>query len=284
MMRSLLSVLLATTAACCASAISGSTTGAPPPLQCPADATRQPDGTCECYPNYTECSDSDGGPICSQVLLDDDNCGGCGIVCPSGESCLGGACTCHLTTCSVDGGSVCVDPESDPLNCGICGQPCPFVGMNCNLGGCDCYPPRALGPCGVDGGYICADFANDDNNCGGCGIVCAPDQHCAAPGGSGGVCVCDLDGGPGEPLLPLENCGGVCVDLAHDSYDCGACGNICLYGPCMPGDAGTGVCGCDAPFELCDSKCIDTRNDFNHCGGCTACPPPATQCINGTCQ
>jgi hypothetical protein len=280
----LICAFLAMSAGCSQPSITGSTTGGPTLPQCPANSIRQPDGICECDPNYTECPSSDGGLICSQVLLDNDNCGGCGLVCPAGESCLGGACTCNLTTCSDgDGGTICTDPAMDPLNCGLCGNPCPRAGMSCALGTC-CPNSLTVAYCDGDAGIECADFTTDPNNCGGCGIVCAPDQHCAAPGGIGGVCVCEVDGGPGEPLLSIENCGGTCVDLAHDTYDCGACGNICLYGPCMPGDAGTGACGCDAPFELCASKCIDTRNDFNHCGGCAACSPPATQCINGMCQ
>jgi hypothetical protein len=204
------------------------------------NATRQPDGTCECFPNYSECPGSDGGLICAEILLDNDNCGGCGLVCPTGESCLGGACTCHLTTCSNgDGGTFCTDPESDPLNCNRCGNPCPFLGMSCVLGECNCGQDLlTTAICPLDGGYVCADTTTDDNNCGGCGIVCAADQHCAAPGGAGGVCVCDLDAGRGEPLLTLENCDGVCVDIDTDYDHCGGCtacsapATQCVHGNC----------------------------------------------------
>ena len=118
---------------------SGSTSGGGPPTcpPCPANATCNPDGTCSCYTNYSECPGPEGGTICTQELLDSDNCGGCGNICPAGNSCLGGVCTCDLTTCPLrDGGTVCTDPESDPMNCSNCGIVCP-LGEGCSLGMCD---------------------------------------------------------------------------------------------------------------------------------------------------
>ena len=274
----LLAALLAA-AGCQPGGMSGTSSGGEPLAPCPANSTHQPDGTCACYPNYTECP-GDGGPACVQVLLDNGNCGGCGVVCGNGESCLGGTCNCHLTTCITDAGvSACVDPESDPLNCGQCGSPCP-ASMDCILGSCtDCDAIRNVVWCSTDAGVYCVS-GTTEGNCGGCGIQCPPDAYCVAPAGQTATCVC-ADGGPGTDL---ELCHGACLDFAHDRYDCGACGNICLYGACAPGDAGTGVCGCDSPFEWCGSTCVDPRDDYGHCGGCTACSPPATECVDGECE
>jgi hypothetical protein len=262
--------LLAVSAGCSTSTTSntGTTGGSPCMPACGANSTCNADGTCSCYPNYNNCPGGDAGAVCVQVLLDNNNCGGCGIVCPSGESCLGGACTCHLTTCqSGDAGAVCTDPESDPLNCGMCGHACP-TGENCVLGECSCMPSLTIAQCTTDGGLACVDLTTDDNNCGGCGIMCAANQHCAAPGGAGGVCVCDVDAGPGEPLLPIDNCGGTCQDTTSDPFNCGGCGNVCVSGSCILGDAGAGICNCPLPYTQCGPDCVDTYSDINHCGSC----------------
>jgi len=249
-----------------------STTGAAASLctpACGANSTCNADGTCSCYPNYTNCPGDDGGTVCAQVLLDNNNCGGCGVTCPTGESCLGGACTCNLTTCTDGdgGGSVCTDPESDPLNCGMCNHKCP-EGESCVLGECSCMPSLTIAQCTTDGGLSCVDLTIDPNNCGGCGIMCAANQHCAAPGGAGGVCVCNVDAGPDEPLLPIDNCGGTCQDTTSDPFNCGGCGNVCVSGSCILGDAGAGICNCPLPYTQCGPDCVDTYSDINHCGSC----------------
>ena len=231
---------------------------------CGANSTCNPDGTCSCYPNYTNCPGSDGGSECVQVLLDNNNCGGCGSVCPNGESCLGGTCNCHLTTCVDDAGtSVCTDPESDPLNCGQCGHNC-GEGEDCVLGQCVCHPSLTIAECTTDAGLACVDLTKDDDNCGGCGTMCAQNQHCAAPAGAGGACVCN-DGGPDTAV---ENCDGTCVETTQDPFNCGGCGNICVSGSCILGDAGAGVCNCPLPYTQCGPDCVDTYSDINHCGSC----------------
>jgi hypothetical protein len=229
----LLYALLATPiAGCQTNRITGSTTGSRGPAQCPTNSAREPDGTCICDLNYSACQGDGGEPICANVEVDIANCGTCGVVCTTGEACLGGECQCKLTVCPLpDGGLICTDPDQDPENCG------------------DCLP-------------------------------CPADQYCADPLSEDRKCAC-TDSRPGTDI---QICDGTCVDLDRDPYNCGACHSICLYGPCAPGDGGTGVCGCESPLELCGSSCVDPRSDFSHCGGCTACSPPATQCVDSNCQ
>ncbi len=116
----------------------GTTTGGRPGCSppCGANATCNRDGTCTCYPNYTNCTGTDGGSVCSNIELDNDNCGGCDQACPTGTRCLGAQCTCYLTICLVDAGWICTDTSRDPMNCGACNSPCP-QGEGCSMNQCD---------------------------------------------------------------------------------------------------------------------------------------------------
>jgi hypothetical protein len=240
---------------------------------CGANATCNPDGTCSCYLNYENCPLDDGGTACVDPLLDDANCGECGIVCPYGEDCLGATCQCHLTTCPVGdaGETVCTDPASDPNNCGGCqgggGMQCP-TGENCVLGECTCMPSLTIAQCTTDAGLVCVDLTRLDQDGGDpCGWEMGCDD-CGPP---------DADAGGGC-------CSGTCADFTLDPYNCGACGNVCISGSCILDDAGTGICNCPLPYSWCGPLCVDTYTDYNHCGGCTACTSPATQCVQGNCQ
>ena len=74
------------------------------------------------------------GSTCTNTSTDSANCGGCGKACPTGASCVSGACSCGAgkTAC---GGS-CVDTSSDPANCGACGKVC--SNHACTGGTCGC--------------------------------------------------------------------------------------------------------------------------------------------------
>jgi hypothetical protein len=183
-------------------------------------------------------------------------CGNCGsyVCCGSGRTCCSGYCT---------------DVADDVLNCGACG----FV--------CDEPGPNEFGAC-IDGNceYLCADntvrcngtctdVSWDSSNCGDCGIVCpAEAPFCVwgtcsfcpadlAPCGngccpSGEICV---DGvcqpGPGDPCPPgTALCGGQCVDIGSDPFNCGVCGNVCPVGHvCF-----VGIC-CNPTVSCCFPGC-----------------------------
>ena len=74
---------------------------------------------------------TDCGGICVDVANDPSNCGGCGLVCPQGDSCSAGVCIAveaPVADCASQGladcGGVCVDVLTDPANCGGCGVVC----------------------------------------------------------------------------------------------------------------------------------------------------------------
>ena len=79
---------------------------------------------------------------------------------------------------------------------------------------------------------------------------------------------------------PLTNCGGSCVDLETDFFNCGECSAFCSSGYCV-----AGVCQditCPAPFTACDDTCVDLETDYRHCGACNnACANDL--CLGGTC-
>ena len=72
-------------------------------------------------------------PACVDLQSDNQNCGGCGVVCGGGQTCQSGQCvnSCPgsdggtLTRCEPDGGApYCADTTSDAQNCGGCGIAC----------------------------------------------------------------------------------------------------------------------------------------------------------------
>lgn len=176
-------------------------------------------GTCghlKCEPLWANCDGDMQKNGCEAWLLENDNCGDCGIVAGPGQFCgrdaITGAvmvmCPAGETFCgdcsSGDCIGQCFDLSSDLENCGACGSLCSrpggFMIGSCNAGICvqTCGDGRA--DCNGNPEDTCeVDTDNDPRNCGGCGITCdgIAGQACA-----GGRCVvenCDQDGGEGIP-------------------------------------------------------------------------------------
>jgi hypothetical protein len=101
----------------------------------------------------------------------------------------------------------------------------------------------------------------------------------ATAGGTGGTGVGGFatTGCPGD----LLECGGACVDSAHDIANCGACGTTCA--PDQLCDLG--ACKCPAAFTQCGAQCVDTQYAPVHCGACdVTCDIAAGEtCVAGAC-
>ncbi len=190
------------------------------------------------------------GAACVDPSSDPANCGACGHVCGTGQSCVAGACAClaGLANC----GASCASLASDAANCGSCGTSCGVAGYTtaCTGGSCQCTM-SGLTFCATAGVRGCVNTQTDAANCGSCGAACAAGTTCV-----GGVCRC---------MGTSSVCAGTCTDFATDAANCGACGVGCAAGQMCAG----GVCvGCTSAMRSC---------------GATCCMPGATTCIAGGC-
>ena len=78
----------------------------------------------------------------------------------------------------------------------------------------------------------------------------------------------------------LTDCGGVCVDISSDPFNCGGCGLACDSGVCEGGgcSAVNVDVGCVSPFVDCGGGCADLSSDPLNCGGC------GIGCESGVCE
>ena len=237
----------------------------------PEDTEPTADTPVTCDPPRALCSGA-----CVDTLGDVRNCGGCGRLCPSGQTCDNGACSGGTPTCAAPRalcGTACVDTLNDNANCGACGRACP-TGQTCNDGACRAPTPTCAAPrtmCGTS----CVDTQTDRANCGGCGRACASTQNCAA-----GVCAAM----PPTCAAPRMMCGASCIDVTTDVNNCGFCGVRCTTGQ----TCSTGLCfggpTCAAPRTMCGSLCVDTTTDVTNCGACGVRCATGQTCTAGRCQ
>ena len=86
---------------------------------------------------------------------------------------------------------------------------------------------------------------------------------------------------------PMIECGGDCIDPAHDPDFCGATAD------CVGGNAGTecrddqacmdGACACVGAVEECNGACMDLSDNEANCGGCGIACAGNEQCLAGVC-
>ena len=281
-------------------------------------------GVCQysCKNGYTKCGTGTTAAsiVCvktSDMQMDNNNCGGCGIKCQSYESCVAGEC--QANDCS-DGKTLCALGDCrtingvDASNCGTCGYICSnnptttATSDTCVGGVCQytCKPEYTNCGTGVTSDSIScvltSSMQTDSYNCGGCGDpatgehICSPTESCVK-----GKCETN-DCGEGQTLCGL----GVCkVTNGDDAENCGSCGYICSDHPTTVARSEScsgGKCQyvCKSEYTKCGGgstadgivcvKTSDMQTDPNNCGGCGnsvtgdhICQPNES-CVAGNCE
>ncbi len=272
--------------------------GSPPPavLLCPLTTCTLPYATCP----------SSEFPCGSNLLSDDENCGGCGIRCGGANPSTNSKWSCVDGTCALSCTPSYADCDGDPTNgcetrllydndnCGLCGNKCP-VGWTCDSDEQACVdrcakegkPDRCFG--------TCVNLQVDDDNCGTCGTKCdstgpglpalPPDMYYGCGNGECGVAKCAEDA--------ARNCNGDVADGCEvrlfTNENCTACGNACAPGKLCAEVGGRYKCVCDDGMTFCGDSCRRLQDDPENCGGCRRrCPGLeaahfAPTCTNGSC-
>ncbi len=193
----------------------------------------------------------EGGSCCGDQCVDtnnnSNNCGTCGNVCPSRQTCFGGSCNCpgHLQACGEE--SCCNSGSGFCETCsnGVCAtKQCPGDKVLDKLT-CQCACPPGLFNCSGD---LCVDTNSDPKNCGFCGKVCSGSKTAC----ENRTCVCPNQQTCSSPKVFNEDtceceCPVSCPDgSAPDPTTC-ECKNQCppdqelCQGKCCP--VGTVCCG-----------------------------------------
>lgn len=243
--------------------------------QCPSN---------ECPAGKVTCANSPF-PCSVDLNTDDENCGACGVRCPTDDNfrgrfngtmrCIDGACRLSCDNPHADCNGLLEDgceanlQLDDDKNCGACGNVCQDF---CFQLSCGCPANQVV----CNG--TCVNINNNDNNCGACGNVCPPPTETfpaswhATTSCRGGQCNVRTCNGP-----RFADCNGNLHEPDGDGCEtpvmgnvnnCLGCGNVCA-----PGEVCNPILGCICP---CGAAC-DTSgrilSDPKNCGACgNKCP------------
>jgi hypothetical protein len=254
--------------------------------------TAQPSGSCDAG---TWCPN-----MCTNLNVDNRNCGSCGNICASNEACFNGVCTptsCANQAWSCSGHCALLAGDMPPLNCGGCGIACPS-GQLCYSGICKDFTSILPSGTHVCGKYFGCKQGNDDP----CKEIDTTTTFCGygktlADGGtlpflnccsSGQTCVNGQCQG-GNCGTGLTSCNGACVNTQTDASNCGQCGNscstgrICSSGNCIINPALLARTFCQYPSTSCSGNCVNTQTDATNCGLCGTTCPTGGSCSSGVC-
>ena len=232
----------------------------------------------ECAPGFEQCDFA-----CVDSANDPDNCGGCGIVCRTGMSCV-------ASTCVAPG-----DQHSDAGTVGSStdgGTPGTGSPPSDDAGGGPTGADDASGPTGSDdaGGPTGSDSGGSSSNDGGTVTDGQTDSGDASGHGGSSDAGAGSDANTGSDAAPPVDASGSDADasqcMSPPPFDtaahCGDCFTSCkgTNDTCV-GDADAGyscVPLCAAPLTECSGQCFDEQNDPNNCGTCNK------VCLSGLCS
>jgi hypothetical protein len=198
-----------------------------------------------CNPNTSDCNGDPSDGCETNIVVDPDNCGGCGISCSSSHlatrACNGacsGVCQTGYDDCNGDKqGDGCETRIDNNVNsCGACGVQCSsnHVTARCSDGNCDgacsvnfadCNGDKQLDGCE-------SDARTDVNNCGACGVRCSSNHITRAC--NQGTCEGTCKAGWAD-CNDDKQTDGCETSVMNDPLNCGGCNNQCAEGGCSNG-------------------------------------------------
>ncbi len=250
-------------------------------------------GTCQS--GFGDCNNDKQLDGCETSLVSDShNCGSCGHVCATDQTCNNGVCSGGTQTCTdgtpcstgmpgacAQGVTVCVGGVA---TCVGSVQPVPEICGNSIDDNCNGVVDEGCSGCTSDAACQDGDVCNGSERCmigtgqcvGGTPLNCATSNPCtvgtcnptsgcvstnvpagtSCPGGT-----CDGTGSCVSTCTPPQtNCSGMCVDTAVDRNNCGGCGQVCPTFPNSMQACAAGVCtiaGCNPGFANCNGNVSD---------------------------
>lgn len=287
--------------------------------QCPTLATGTvvcQDGACvlsKCAMGFDSCNTASPVQSCETSLLTDiDNCGRCGVACPTvandQRACVNGACTskpCEMPrwqNCNGSAADGCeTDTSKDPTHCGNCMTKCtPMNGTGgCVAGTCKVFKCNSgYGDCDLNAANGCeADLNTRTDSCGVCNLNCTINAalHVTSVDCKMGQCTVSTCQAVGtQNFLDCDGLfnNGCETDVNASTLHCGVCNNPCpKKAHAIPGCVDAvcqGVASCETGFGDCDTNpqngCeVDLRTSRFHCGGCGKPCNVTDICSNGRC-
>jgi hypothetical protein len=195
----------------------------------------------KCSGTYATCDNNKFNGCEANKDDDENNCGGCGIVCNatssahvSSNECLGSNCdpVCSGTygDCDSSRTNGCeTNTSNSNSHCGACGNACSTAAAahvssnSCSGSNCNPVCSGLYRDCDASRENGCeTSVGGDTNNCGGCDVVCGT-QHASATGCSSGTCNPVCDSGWAKCSNPEQGCTTPLGTLT----DCSKCGESC---------------------------------------------------------